>query len=140
MKNKIISILKLNIALIFTAILFGIIVSFVAQMFAFTAKEVYNFLQVAKTFDSYTFVLYKKNISYLPLLGCIVAAFSIGILIKIFKIDRWQGPADTIYSAHQTAGTSDIKKGFLSTLTAFFSISGGASVGIYGRFVHFGGT
>ena len=140
MKNKIISILKLNIALIFTAILVGIIVSFVAQMFAFTAKEVYNFLQVAKTFDSYTFVLYKKNISYLPLLGCIVAAFSIGILIKIFKIDRWQGPADTIYSAHQTAGTSDIKIGFLSTLTAFFSISGGASVGIYGPLVHFGGT
>ena len=58
MKNKIISILKLNIALIFTAILVGIIVSFVAQMFAFTAKEVYNFLQVAKTFDSYTIVLF----------------------------------------------------------------------------------
>ena len=30
--------------------------------------------------------------------------------------------------------------GFNSTLAAFFSISGGASVGIYGPLVHFGGT
>ena len=63
MKNKIISILKLNIALIFTAILVGIIVSFVAQMFAFTAKEVYKFLQVAKDFEAYTFILFVKKVS-----------------------------------------------------------------------------
>jgi len=140
MKNKMSSILKRNIALISTAILVGIIVSFVAQVFTFTAKEVYNFLQAAKTFETYTFVLFDKKLSYLPLIGCIIAAFCIGILIKRFKIDRWHGPADTIYSAHQKAGTLDVKRGFLSTLTAFFSISGGASVGIYGPLVHFGGT
>ena len=38
------------------------------------------------------------------------------------------------------AGSLDVKKGFLSTIAAFFSISGGASVGIYGPLVHFGGT
>ena len=64
----------------------------------------------------------------------------IGVIIKFFKIDRWQGPADTIYAVHQKAGSLDVKKGFLSTIAAFFSISGGASVGIYGPLVHFGGT
>ena len=49
-------------------------------------------------------------------------------------------PADTIYAAHQKAGTLDIKMGFNSTLASFFSISGGASVGMYGPLVHFGGT
>ena len=61
-------------------------------------------------------------------------------MIKSQKIDRWHGPADTIYAAHQQAGTLDVKRGFTSTLAAFFSISGGASVGIYGPLVHFGGT
>ena len=37
-------------------------------------------------------------------------------------------------------GTLDVKKGFYSTITSFISISGGASVGIYGPLVHFGGT
>ena len=37
-------------------------------------------------------------------------------------------------------GTLDTEKGFLSTIAAFVSISGGASVGIYGPLVHFGGT
>ena len=32
------------------------------------------------------------------------------------------------------------KNGFYSTLASFFSISGGASVGMYGPLVHFGGT
>ena len=69
-----------------------------------------------------------------------IAGLFIALLIKFFGVKRWQGPADTIYAAHQKAGTLDIKSGFLSTIAAFFSISGGASVGIYGPLVHFGGT
>ena len=41
------------------------------------------------------------------------------ILIKINKIERWHGPADTIYAAHQKAGTLDIKMGFNSTLASY---------------------
>ena len=59
------------------------------------------------------------------------------ILIKL-KIERWHGPADTIYAAHQKAGSLDTKMGLFHI--GFFSISGGASVGMYGPLVHFGGT
>ena len=56
------------------------------------------------------------------------------------KLPRWFGPADTIYAAHHKAGILDLKGGFGSTLASFISISGGASVGIYGPLVHFGAT
>mgnify|MGYP005686342635 FL=1 len=56
------------------------------------------------------------------------------------KLPRWFGPADTIYAAHHHAGILDLKGGFGSTLASFISISGGASVGIYGPLVHFGAT
>ena len=54
------------------------------------------------------------------------------------KLPRWFGPADTIYAAHHHAGILDLKGGMGSTLASFISISGGASVGIYGPLVHFG--
>ena len=80
------------------------------------------------------------EINTLPFFSCLLASIFVCILIKVNKIDRWHGPADTIYAAHQKAGTLDIQKGFSSTLASFFSISGGASVGMYGPLVHFGGT
>jgi CIC family chloride channel protein len=62
------------------------------------------------------------------------------IIDVLLKLPRWFGPADTIYAAHHRAGTLDLKGGFGSTLASFISISGGASVGIYGPLVHFGAT
>ena len=56
------------------------------------------------------------------------------------KLPRWFGPADTIFAAHNRTGTLDLKGGFGSTLASFISISGGASVGVYGPLVHFGAT
>ena len=40
-----------NLALIFVAILIGIIVSFVAQIFMYAAKVVFNFLFFNETFE-----------------------------------------------------------------------------------------
>ena len=138
MQNKYIKIFKTNIALITTAIIVGLIVSIVAQFFSLIAKNVFNLIQSNNFFSLFIFDKYELNI--FPLIACLIAGILIGILIKSFKIERWYGPADTIYAAHQKAGTLDVKKGFLSTIAAFFSISGGASVGIYGPLVHFGGT
>ena len=39
-------ILKINFALVFTAILVGLIVSVVAQFFALIAKDVFNFILI----------------------------------------------------------------------------------------------
>ena len=76
----------------------------------------------------------------MTLISCFIASILVCILIKLKKIERWHGPADTIYAAHQKASSLDTKMGFYSTLASFFSISGGASVGMYGPLVHFGGT
>ena len=77
----------------------------------------------------------------IPLMICVPSSILVG-LINVFslKLPRWFGPADTIYAAHHSAGILDLKGGFGSTLASFISISGGASVGIYGPLVHFGAT
>ena len=55
-----------------------------------------------------------------------------------FDIDRWHGPADSIYAAHRTDNELDLRAGIGSTLAAFISLGGGAPVGQYGPLVHFG--
>ncbi|MEK9962053.1 MAG: chloride channel protein, partial [Rhodobiaceae bacterium] len=62
------------------------------------------------------------------------------VVRRVFGISRWHGPADSIYAAHRTDNELDVKAGFGSTLAAFISASGGASVGQYGPLVHFGAT
>ncbi len=52
----------------------------------------------------------------------------------------FQSVADSIYLAHKPNNETDLKVGFVSTLAAFFSASGGASIGQYGPLVHFGTT
>ena len=52
----------------------------------------------------------------------------------------FQGIADSIFYAHRPDNEADIKSGILSTLAAFISAGGGASVGQYGPLVHFGST
>jgi CIC family chloride channel protein len=61
--------------------------------------------------------------------------------IKSKLIDTgFHGIADSIYFAHKSKECTDVKTGVLSTLAAFVSASGGASVGQYGPLVHFGTT
>ena len=75
-----------------------------------------------------------------PIISLLLAAILIILIRKLFNIDRWHGPPDSILAAHQTNNSLDVKKGFGSTLAAFISASGGASVGQYGPLVHFGAT
>ena len=129
-----------NVTMISTAIIVGLIVSIVAQIFALTVKYIYAFITGENTSSFFYFVIDEVEVNTLPFFSCLLASILVCILIKLNKIDRWHGPADTIYAAHQKAETLDVKTGFNSTLASFFSISGGASVGIYGPLVHFGGT
>ena len=78
--------------------------------------------------------------SFSPIISLLLAAFLIIIIRKVFNITRWHGPPDAILAAHTSNNSIDIKQGFGSTLTAFISASGGASVGQYGPLVHFGAT
>ena len=128
-----------SIALLLIAAIVGTIVSFVAQIFIIGAKNIYSFIFYNKDF---ILTIDIGNISFnlIPLIICVPSSIMVGLLMYSLKLPRWFGPADTIYAAHDRAGMLDLKGGFGSTLASFISISGGASVGIYGPVVHFGAT
>ena len=128
-----------NSVLLLIAGMVGLIVSSVAQIFMIVAKNIFTFL-----FNNKDFVLTIEigdfSLNLIPLLICIPSSILVALLMYFLKLPRWFGPADTIFAAHNRAGTLDLKGGFGSTLASFISISGGASVGIYGPLVHFGAT
>ena len=128
-----------SFTLLFIAGIIGLIVSLVAQLFMVMAKNVYHFIFNNKDFIL-TVEIGEISLNLIPLLVCIPSSILVGLLMYSLKLPRWFGPADTIYAAHHRAGILDIKGGFGSTLASFISISGGASVGIYGPLVHFGAT
>ena len=131
--------LKENLVLLILAALIGLIVSAVAQLFMIVAKNLFIFIFKNKDFVL-TFEIGSFSLNLIPLLICIPSSILVALLMYYLKLPRWFGPADTIFAAHNRAGTLDVKGGFGSTLASFISISGGASVGIYGPLVHFGGT
>ncbi len=128
-----------SLALLIIAAVVGTIVSFVAQLFIISAKNIYNFI-----FNNQDFIINiefgNTSLNLVPLIICVPSSILVGLLMYTLKLPRWFGPADTIYAAHHRAGILDLKGGFGSTLASFISISGGASVGIYGPLVHFGAT
>ncbi len=79
-------------------------------------------------------------VSFAPVVSLLVAVAAILVVRRVFGIKRWHGPADAIHAAHRSDNELDVKSGFGSTLAAFISASGGASVGQYGPLVHFGAT
>ena len=128
-----------SLALLLIAALIGTIVSFVAQLFIISAKNIYEFIFQNKDFIL-TYEINNLSLNLIPLIICIPSSALVGMLMYYLKLPRWFGPADTIYAAHHKAGILDLKGGFGSTMASFISISGGASVGIYGPLVHFGAT
>ena len=128
-----------SLALLVIAAIVGTIVSFVAQLFIISAKNIYDFLLNNENFIV-SVDIGNLSLNLVPLLICVPSSLLVGLLMYKLKLTRWFGPADTIYAAHQHSGTLDLKGGFGSTLASFISISGGASVGIYGPLVHFGAT
>ena len=128
-----------SLALLVISAVVGTIVSFVAQLFIISAQNIYDFI-----FNNENFILIidigDLSLNLVPLIICVPSSLLVGLLMYKLKLPRWFGPADTIYAAHHQAGILDLKGGFGSTLASFVSISGGASVGIYGPLVHFGAT
>ena len=82
--------------------------------------------------SSYGFFYYVFTLS--------VAALIVHQVKKLNTGKPFQGIADSIFYAHRPDNEADIKSGILSTLAAFISAGGGASVCQYGPLVHFGST
>jgi len=90
--------------------------------------------------DFFSFNFGKITVSTAPLICLFIAAVFVILIKRIFRITRYHGPADSIYVAHHADDEPEWKAGIGSTLAAFVSASGGASVGQYGPLVHFGAT
>ena len=118
---------------ILIGIFFGVLVSITAHIF----------VEGVKALSAPRSLIAPINVAGIDLHYAQVITLSLaGVLIYLVKhglsIGRWQGPADTIYGAHRPDNELDVKTGLSSTLAAFISASGGASVGQYGPLVHFG--
>ena len=130
---------KLSITLIqlgqvvLIGIFFGILVSITAHLFVEGVKA----LSAPRSFIAPVNVA-GIELHYAQFITLSVAGLLIYWIKYSFRIGRWQGPADTIYGAHRPDNELHVKTGLASTLAAFLSASGGASVGQYGPLVHFG--
>ena len=118
-------------------LVFGLVMSLTTNAFV----EGVRFLTALRQLDLLGRVsVVGGDLSLLPVIGLILAAILVIGVRRLFKISRWHGPADSIFAAHRTDNELDVKAGFGSTVAAFISASGGASVGQYGPLVHFGAT
>lgn len=118
-------------------LLVGLIVSIVANGFVIGVEFLFG---ISSNLNLFPITILGETYSLTPL----IILPALGVLVVLtryyFGIDRFQGPADSIYAAHRTDNELNVKSGLGSTLVAFLSAGGGASVGQYGPIVHFGAT
>ena len=133
MKNLLIDLLRsIGLGVVFGSIMAVVSSGFVLGVLYFTGlRSRMNFLQGE---------IFGVSINPVVVLWLLLAAGLVVVTRRLADIDGWQTPADSIYAAHLPDSQLDHKKGFASTLAAFISASGGASVGQYGPLVHFGGV
>ena len=119
------------------AIVLGLIASVVANAFVEGARW-FEGNQAADGMFSTTIAGMDVSFKIFFTMGC--AALLIILVRKVLGITAWSGPAESIYAVQQSKEPLDIRVGIGSTIAAFISASGGASVGQYGPLVHFGAT
>ena len=135
--DRIITLLKVMGGGILCGISFGFVMSLVSNGFVIGVQWLTTFRESSML---QTFTIGGLPFSLGPLVSLLLAAALLLVVRRVFHIARWHGPADSIYAAHRTDNELDVRAGFGSTLAAFISASGGASVGQYGPLVHFGAT
>lgn len=134
MKTKTVTTLLMQTLL---AVIVGLVVSIVANLFVEGARY---FLSLQSSYSTLTVQVSGFDINLLPTLAMLISAVLILVVRKSLGVTKWSGPADSIYALHQQKIGVDVRVGLGSTLAAFISASGGASVGQYGPLVHFGST
>lgn len=125
------------VVVIATGLLFGFVMALMSNGFV---KGVQYLSDARGTFSNLDVTIGTTTLSFAPLCGLLLAVAAILIIRHLFKINRFHGPADSIFAAHRTDNELDVRAGIGSTLAAFVSAAGGGSVGQYGPLVHFGAT
>ncbi len=120
----------------FLALIVGILVAITAHYFVEGARYLLSLRDVKVL----TLNLGENNYSVVPIVFMLISAGLIILVRKTLGVTKWSGPADSIYALHQPKVGVDVRIGLGSTIAAFISAGGGASVGQYGPLVHFGAT
>ena len=120
---------------LFASILVGVILGIGG---AFAAQGFRSGIVIISDYAERLFVQDPNIFFYLITLS--VALLLVHYSRVLINGQAFQSVADSIYLAHKPNNETDLKVGFISTFAAFFSASGGASIGQYGPLVHFGTT
>ena len=118
------------------ALVVGILVAITAHYFVEGARYLLSLRDVKLL----TLNLGENKYSVVPIVFMLISAGLIILVRKTLGVTKWSGPADSIYALHQPKVGVDVRVGLGSTIAAFISAGGGASVGQYGPLVHFGAT
>ena len=99
-----------------------------------------QYFEVFRTQKSHLFEFFGVQVN-LVTAGLLLAAYLVVMLVrKIGQMQKWESPADIIYSAQNRTHEMAPKKGLLTIFASFVSLAGGASLGQYGPLVHLGGA
>ena len=118
------------------ALVVGVLVAITAHYFVEGARYLLSLRDVKLL----TLNLGENEYSVVPIVFMLISAGLIILVRKTLGVTKWSGPADSIYALHQPKVGVDVRVGLGSTIAAFISAGGGASVGQYGPLVHFGAT
>jgi CIC family chloride channel protein len=122
---------KYLLASIFVGVILGITGAFAAQGFRSGIVVISDYLELFFTGQP-NFLFFLITLS--------VALICVHYSRVLIRGKPFQSVSDSIYLAHKFNNETDVKIGVVSTVAAFFSASGGASIGQYGPLVHFGTT
>ena len=128
---------KLNYAVKFT--ITSIIIGSILGLVGASAAHYFR-VGIVLISDGFSQIISSSYGFFYYLFTLTVAALIVHQVKKLNTGKPFQGIADSIFYAHRPDNEADIKSGILSTLAAFISAGGGASVGQYGPLVHFGST
>ncbi len=118
------------------ALVVGVLVAITAHYFVEGARYLLSLREIRVL----TLNFEDKSYSLVPIVFMLISAGLIILVRKTLGVTKWSGPADSIYALHQPKVGVDVRVGLGSTIAAFISAGGGASVGQYGPLVHFGAT
>lgn len=127
--------LKLRLFAIGLSLVLGIIISIIAIWFFLISQF---FANLWSSDLPSTFSIAMADYSALVAGSLLISALLAGQILRLIEGKRPQGPADLILAA-QTDSQPNVKAGLQSSLLALVSVSGGASVGIFGPLVLLGG-
>ena len=118
------------------ALIVGVLVAITAHYFVEGAR----YLLSLRDIQILTLNIGNHSYSVVPIVFMLISAGLIILVRRSLGVTKWSGPADSIYALHQPKVGVDVRVGIGSTIAAFISAGGGASVGQYGPLVHFGAT